>query len=363
VAHEVNNPINLIMFNVPLLEKIWHDVQPVLEERAVKEPGKKYGGLTYGFLKGNVGQLLLDMRLACDRIANIVSALKRFARQTHVADKQPVNINDAIRNASRLAQSTIVKSGIDLTLDLEENLPGLQGNLQNIEQIVLNLALNAVQAIDHDKGEIKIATRYNKKKGEVLVSVSDNGRGISPSVRDRVFDPFVTDRQAEGGTGLGLSVTYSLVKGHSGDVSFLSQEGKGTTFTVAFPTEVKEKGAKVLIVDDEKQIRDALSEALTRDRPYQVEAAGNGTEALIKFGTYRPDLLILDVFMPQMDGVRVCQTIKNEPELSGMKVIIMTGFPDRPKLKEIVDLGFVNIIEKPFDLHDFIKRVDDMLKS
>jgi len=363
VAHEINNPINLIMFNVPILKKIWHDFQPILKEHADKEPDKKYGGLAYDFLKVNLNQLFSDMDMAARRVAKIVTDLTDFARQPSVTEKGRMQMNTAVENAIRLAQTSLRESGIKVRLELGDNLPLMEGNLQSIEQIVLNLTINAVQAIDHDHGELKVMTGYQKKDGWVFVSISDNGRGIDPSIRDKLFDPFVTDKQAEGGTGLGLSITHNLVKAHDGKITFQSKQGKGTTFTVSFPTILKEKRPRILVVDDDKEIRDIITEVLTTDRPYLLDEACNGVEACIKLGTYRPDLVILDIFMQKMDGLEVCRNIKTEPELSGTKVIITTGFPDHPKLNEVAKLGFANIYSKPVKLQDLLKAVDDCLRS
>ena len=361
VAHEINNPINLIMFNIPLVHKCWNDFLPILKEDAAREPCKKYGGLTYGFLDKNFGQLLQDMDMAAKRVAKIVKDLKDFARQSNVTDKNPIHINSAVENAVRLSQTTLTNSGVHLELNLAPDLPLMEGNLQSIEQIVLNLIINAVQAIDHDHGRITIATGHQKNDGRIYVSIEDNGRGISPSVSDTLFDPFVTDKKAEAGTGLGLSVTYSLVKAHEGEITFQTQEGKGTAFIVIFPTSLKGKTAKILVVDDDELTRDMLTHALTTKRPYLVEEAVNGVEACIKLGTYHPQLLILDLLMPEMDGLEVCRAIQREPRLSDMKVLITTGFPDDPKLKEMAELGYTNLHFKPFTLVEFLKHVDEIL--
>ena len=108
-----------------------------------------------------------------------------------------------------------------------------------------------------------------------------------------------------------------------------------------------------------------LIEALTQDqkKSYLIEEATNGIEASIKLGTYRPDLLILDLFMPEMDGLEVCRIIRNEPELSDMKVIISTGYPDPAKLNEMAKLGFTNVILKPFNLPELVKEVERILAS
>ncbi|MCD4755403.1 MAG: PAS domain S-box protein [Deltaproteobacteria bacterium] len=236
VAHEINNPINLIMFNVPLLKKIWRDFQPLLKEHADKEPHTKYGGLAYDFLEGHLNQLLSDMEMAANRVAKIVTDLKGFARESSVTDKIPMEINTAVENTVRLARTTLRTSGVKVRLDLADNLPLIQGNSQSIEQILLNLVINAVQSIDHDQGELKIVTGLQNKDRTVFARVSDNGCGVDPSISDTLFDPFVTHKQDQGGTGLGLSITYNLVKAHDGEITFQSRKGNGTTFTVSLPT-------------------------------------------------------------------------------------------------------------------------------
>ena len=363
MAHEINNPINLIMYNISLFQKIWHDCLPVLNQYGGKEPGRKYGGLTYDFLEENSDRLLSDMDMAANRVAKIVSDLKNFARQSNVVDKSSMQINTAVENALRLAQTSLRKSGVELEVDLASDLPLLKGNLQNIEQIILNLVINAVQAIDHDQGVVRIATGFQHKDRRIFVSITDNGCGVAPDISDKLFDPFVTDKQAEGGTGLGLSVTYSLVSAHDGEIVFKSNKEKGTTFNVLFPTVVKEATGRILVVDDDKSIRDMLAKALTEAAPYLVEEASNGIEACIKLGTYRPDLLVLDMFMPEMDGLEVCRTIKSEPEFSDMNVMITTGFPDHQKLREVAALGFDRIHYKPFDLPDFLKTVSNIFSQ
>jgi signal transduction histidine kinase len=363
VAHEINNPINLIMYNLPLIEKVWSDLLPVLMEQKERAPLQKYGGFTYDFLEDNLSQLVADMDMAANRIAKIVSDLKNFSKQSNVAEKSTVQVNAAVKNAIRLAQTTLRKSGVRIQLDLDENLPLIEGNLQSIEQIILNIIINAIQAIDHTAGIVRIKTGFQRKGARIYLQITDNGGGISPAIADKLFLPFVTDKQVEGGTGLGLSVTYGLVQAHEGDISFETRQGKGTTFTVSLPTFLKGKAIKILIVDDDQAIREMLIEALTlnRDQPYLIEEAANGIEATIKLGTYRPDLLILDIFMPEMDGLEVCRIIKNEPELSDMQVIVSTGYPDHTKLDEMAKMGFTNVISKPFDLMDFVKKVEDIL--
>jgi signal transduction histidine kinase len=361
VAHEINNPINLIMYNLPLLQKVWMDFLPVLMDQRSKAPDQKYGGFTYDFLKDNLPQLVSDMDMAANRVAKIVSDLKDFSRQSNVAEKNELQVNTAVKNALRLAQTTLRKSGVTLELQLTENLPLIEGNLQNIEQIILNIIINAIQSIDHDQGNVQIITGFQIKDGRIYIRIRDNGRGIHPDISDKIFLPFVTDKHADGGTGLGLSVTYSLIKAHDGEISFETREGLGTTFSIYLPTLLRRKAPRILVVDDDREIRQMLIEALTLDRQYLVEEAANGIEASIKLGTYRPDLLILDIFMPEMDGLEVCRIIKTEPELADMQVIITTGHPEHIKLDEVIEMGFTRIFSKPFDLWDLFKAVEGIL--
>ena len=362
VAHEINNPINLIMFNLPLLQKIWRDFQPVLERVSNADPDAQYGGLTYKFLQNNLPQMIADMDAAAKRVVNIVNGLKSFSRKTSPSEVQSLDINTAVKNAVKLIQITSRKSGIELIVTPGDDLPMIKGNLQNIEQIIMNLAINAIQSIDHDHGRVEISTGYAIQEGDIYIKVSDNGQGINPEIADKIFNPFVTDKQLVGGTGLGLSVTYGLVKDHGGHISFKSNRGKGTVFTVRIAVRPKPEPQRILVADDDPAIRRMIVKTLSRLDNCIFEQAVNGIEALIKLGTFRPDLLILDVLMPEMDGLEVCRTIKKEPELSAMDVIIISGFLKDPRIKKVAGLGFTNMVQKPLAINSFRESVFAMLE-
>ncbi len=363
VAHEINNPINLILFNLPLLEKMWHDLMPVLESHITKAPEKKLGGLMPTFVKENLPRLISDMEMAANRVARIVSGLKGFSSKSNPAEKRDIDANKAVNNAVRLAAATIKTSKTVMEMDLASDLPLLHANLQNLEQIVLNLIINALESIRHDHGKVCIATRFIAKDKSIIIEVSDNGRGVNPKVAEKIFDPFVTDRQTAGGTGLGLSVTYNLVKAHDGDISFRTKPGQGTTFVIALPTGPKQKPYNIMVVDDDSDFREMILRALIRNTNCLVEDFANGAEALIRMGSYPPDLLILDMFMPEMDGLGVCRAIKNELGLDLMKVIIVTGFPDHPNLYEAACMGFGQILTKPLAIEEFIHIVNENLNG
>jgi PAS domain S-box-containing protein len=361
VAHEINNPISLIMFNIPLLRSVWHDCIPFLEKNAKTNPDKKYGGLTYDFLIENMDQLINDMDMAAKRVESIVSRLKNFSRKSSFIDKSEMLINDAVNNSLRLAQSTLEKSKVAIRLDLSEEVPRFKGHLHSIEQIILNLIINAIEAIDHDHGEIIISTGYNKTDNIIYLSVQDNGKGMEQSDLKKIFDPFYTRKQTKGGTGLGLSVSYSLVKAHNGEFICTSKEGEGTLFTVNLPVSHKEKPIRVLIADDDPAIQDLIDRTLTKAGNYIIKKASNGTEVLVNLGIFLPDLLILDLFMPRMNGLEVCRTLIKEEKLSKMKVLIITGSPESEELKKIQEIGFHHILTKPFKPNNLVKYVDNIL--
>ncbi len=236
VAHEINNPINKIMFDIPLLQKIWSDVIPILEEQVDKNPDKKYGGLTCDFIKENLPQLMSDIEMATKRVVRTVNNLKSFTKRSSITDKSEMELNTAVHNALRLIETTLKKSNISLELNLTKKSPMIEGNLQSIEQIIMNIAINAIQAIDHSGGIIRITTKLQRKNRRAFISISDNGNGVDQAIIGKLFDPFVTTRQAEGGTGLGLPITYNLVEAHGGEIAFTSKKGVGTTFTITFPS-------------------------------------------------------------------------------------------------------------------------------
>jgi CheY-like chemotaxis protein len=119
----------------------------------------------------------------------------------------------------------------------------------------------------------------------------------------------------------------------------------------------------ILVVDDDARFRKMLTDVLRENLPYTVEEAANGIEASIRIGSRPPDLMIIDIFMPEMDGLELCKVIKKDPNLANLKVIIMTGFPGHDKVKQLASMGYTNILNKPFDMKAFLQTVDHLLKS
>jgi PAS domain S-box-containing protein len=356
VAHEINNPTNLIMLNIHLFKDLWQDLRPLIIQEAGHNPERKFGGLPATYLEENLHLLIDDTEMAVSRIAEIVKSLKEFYRRSSITDMVSVDINAAVENALTLTRTMLKKSGIELQTDLATDLPQINANLQSVEQILMNMIINAAEAIEHADGRIDVRTARDGKN-RIQVTVSDNGKGIAREILDRLFDPFVTDKQDSGGTGLGLSVTYSLVQAHAGRIRFRNRASGGAEFSVSFPATARSKAPRILVVDDDKVFSELISQALERENAYQVEVAANGVAACARLGDFKPDVVILDVFMPEVDGVEVCRTIKNDPLFADMDVIVVTGLPEHPKITEIQQMGFTTVFAKPLQIAEFLTTV------
>ena len=225
---------------------------------------------------------------------------------------------------------------------------------------MINLVQNACQALPDRSRAVKVSTEFDSTAESAVLTVSDEGEGIEPSILSRVMDPFITTRRSSGGTGLGLSIVSNIVKEHSGEVTIRSRPGEGSTFVVTLPLKTAVPRTKILVADDDAGMRKAVTRILGRNKLYSLKAASNGMDACLKMSTYRPRLLLLDINMPEMDGREVCNWIQSSPSLSTMRVIIVTGHPGSPELDEIRALGFVHVLAKPFtpqELEEVVRAV------
>lgn len=350
VAHEINNPVHLILLNTPLIMKIWEDIRPLIASRSTEVPeSTTYGGLTAKFVNEHMGQLMADVDLAARHISKIIDDMKRFSKQPDVMDMKKGSIHEALRNALRLIRPSLKKNDVTLDVRLCADMPLISCNLHAVEELILNLVLNAVQALGKSGGRVVVSTGVDQDCG-VFIQVADDGPGIPREIIGNIFDPFATSRHSEGGTGLGLSIAYNLVQAHKGYIDFESEPETGTQFTVWLPTDTRDQRCKILVVDDDVMIRDLLNAVLEKEGGFKVVTASNGVEACIKLGSFSPDLVILDLFMPEMDGLEVCREISRQPSLAGMKVIITTAMPHDVKITEAGKLGFSQICPKPIDI-------------
>lgn len=363
VAHEINNPISLIMFNLPIVRRVWQDVFPLIDLSDDRMARRKFGGFTLAYLHDHFVQLMDDMDMAANRVSKIVKDLKHFSRRSRVSEKEPFAVNEAVSNAVRLAQTTLQKSGVALALDLDDNLPPVYGNLPSIEQIALNILINAIQAIDHPKGQVGIKTGRKSDDDSIFIAVSDNGRGVPADMAAKMFDPFVTDKQDRGGSGLGLAVSDSLAQAHEGRITYAPAGEQGSVFTVWLPSVHQQDLVEVLVVDDDAAVRQLIVQLLSRSGRYRVKEAATGIDGLLRIGTTTPDLLILDLEMPGMKGLDVCRAVQQNEQLADMKVLITTGHPNHPDLEEIRAMGYTDCYIKPVRVESFRSVVNAMMAS
>ncbi len=243
VAHEINNPNGLIQLSLPQLSKSWQDVEPILEEHYRRQGDFKLGWFDYSRMREEIPQMLDEMLDSSNRIKRIVEDLKDFARRNDSGYNDPVDMNQVVQAALRLVDNQLRKSTDRLTVDLAADLPRFRGNGHRIEQVVVNLILNACQALSSSRQAIRLRTGAELEDGMVCLEVADEGCGVAPDQLERMTDPFFTTRREEGGTGLGLSVSEGIVKDHKGRLEFRSEPGQGMQVRLLLPIYREEKDA------------------------------------------------------------------------------------------------------------------------
>ena len=235
VAHEINNPNGLILLNMPILKEVYQDSEEFLEDRYRQQGDFTLGGLPYSRMRDEVPHLLEEMQEGANRIKRIVEELKDFARQDTSAATDIVEFNSVVQAAVRLIDSSLRSATTRFEAHYADGLPPILGNAQRIEQVVVNLLLNACHALPDTQHGIFLTTSCDHASGAVLCTVVDEGCGIAPEHLARLTDPFFTTRRESGGTGLGLSVSATIVKEHNGTLEFVSTLGSGTTVTLTLP--------------------------------------------------------------------------------------------------------------------------------
>ena len=235
VAHEINNPTGLLLLNLPLVTDVWREAQPLLEQHYHQQGEFILGGLPYSRVRGELPTILEEMMVSANRIKFIVEDLKDFARHDAMADDEPTNINAVVAAAIRLVDASIRRATHLFLVHYDPQVPVIYANPRRIEQIVINLIVNACQALTNLGQKIEVVTAYHKPSNRVLVKVIDEGCGIETADINRLTDPFFTTKREYGGTGLGLSVSAGIAKAYGGRLLFSSEVGRGTEATLELP--------------------------------------------------------------------------------------------------------------------------------
>lgn len=235
VAHEINNPNNLITLNAGLLTRFWECFAPVVQVHADEVDARQLGGLTMQEALGKFQGLIEGIEGGAVRIKRIVGDLRNFARADSGLLNETVSVPSMIDAAVAIVHNLVKNSTDHFSVVHEPNLPAVRGNTQKLEQVLINLITNACHALENKDGAIEVAATYEAEQRHVTVTVSDTGSGIPAALLKKVMDPFYTSKRERGGTGLGLSVSYSIVNEHGGTLTIESEEGTGTTVRIALP--------------------------------------------------------------------------------------------------------------------------------
>lgn len=236
VAHEVNNPCSLLLLNLPVLKEAYQDMEELLEAQ-YQEHGDFYlAGLTYSRMREEMPVMLDDMLTSANRIRRIVDDLRDFARQGPTELSETVDLNQVVATVIRLVDNTIRQSSNHIKVHYAQDSPCFSGNAQRIEQVIINLIVNACQALTSPEQGISIKTEYSMQSMELCLEIRDQGCGIEPHHLSSLKDPFFTTKREQGGIGLGLSVSASIVQEHGGRLIYESELGKGTRAQLFLPT-------------------------------------------------------------------------------------------------------------------------------
>ncbi len=328
---------------------------------------------------------LLQVEKAAQRGAGLIRQLLMFSRKTEVR-KQPLNLNDTVRRMHNFLERTIPKM-IRIDLQLARNLPSVNADANQMEQVLMNLALNARDAMQ-DGGTILIRTERTDKKPEfvgeknefpsgpyVMLTFSDSGAGMDRETREHAFEPFFTTKETGKGSGLGLASVYGIVQSHGGSVACESEPGAGATFKICLPalTDQKtealtepalrgspEEDETVLLVDDEEPIRELGRQVLSRFG-YTVITATDGESALDLVERNDPpvDLVILDIVMPGMGGIKCLQKLLERNEK--MRVLVASGYTGGEGMHNVLPPGAKGFIHKPYHVEEMLEAVRSAL--
>jgi PAS domain S-box-containing protein len=233
VAHEINNPNQVVLMNARVLAHAWGDVVEILDTYAQERETVSLAGLPYTEMRNTIPALLHGVYDGARRIERIIADLKDFARPRTLGAETGFQVNEAVHRALRLLAHLIKQRTDHFDVDLAQALPLVQGNAQQAEQVVVNLLTNALEALPDRTHGVTVTTAFDAAQRRVMLVVQDEGIGIPPEHLARLCDPFFTTKHASGGTGLGLAITASLVRVHGGELTFTSALGKGTRASVA----------------------------------------------------------------------------------------------------------------------------------
>ena len=295
-----------------------------------------------------------------DRMAKIVRNLLFFARQ-RPPERGAVRLQVVIEQTLALRINQLSLSGITVETEFAPDLPEITGDAQQLEQVFLNLLLNAEQAIleARSQGRITIRTRMREDHAAICAEIVDDGPGIAPGSQSRIFEPFFTTKSPGSGTGLGLSVSYGIIEEHGGRLSVQSRPGE-TIFTIELPitrppattdrvasppAAASGTGRLALVVEDEPHVLDLIV-TLLKEQGWKVDVAPGGRTGLVAAKQRRYDLIISDIKMPDGDGQTFFRDVKAHDAALARRFIFITGDTANPEAWAFLEDSHVPVIEE-----------------
>jgi GAF domain-containing protein/ActR/RegA family two-component response regulator/anti-sigma regulatory factor (Ser/Thr protein kinase) len=354
VAHDFNNVLAVILGNIQLLlHQLNHlGLEEVRERLKTIEQSSKDG-------------------------AETVRRIQEFTGKRRDKEFSSLSMNELITDVVNITQprwkDQTQKKGIQIALSQKlGKIPLMLGNPSELREVLTNIIFNAVDAMPHG-GQITISTQCQTDDW-VEVRIADTGIGMTEEVKKRVFDPFFTTKGVTN-SGLGMSVSYGIVKRHGGEILIETESGKGTTFILHLPTgygeeKVEEKvlkrkpveevrSARILVIDDEESVRKILSQML-KAKGYEVVVASDGEEGIEKFKKEKFDLVLTDLGMPRISGWEVGKTLKRiEPKVP---VAMITGWGVELNKEKMNESGIDLIVPKPFNFDQVIQLVSEAME-
>lgn len=349
ITHEINNPLTSIIAFAQMMTKM--DVPENMREAVeVVNDGAK-------------------------RVAGIVEKLLTFARRNK-PEKEYVDVNSIVANTLEMRLYEMRTKNIEVTSQFASDLPRTMANVGQLQQVFLNIIINAEQAMAEVHGRGKLFVKTERIDNSIRVSIADDGPGIAKGNIDKIFDPFFTTKGSVGGTGLGLSVSYGIIKEHGGKIYAESTSCKGATLFVELPIiaettrlEMAEPSsketekitrAKILVVDDEPHICRALDRLLTQEG-HKVETVSNAQTALRRLNISEYDLILLDIRMPGMNGIEFYNRMKEMNSSLQQRVVCITGDVISTENKAFLDKAGIPCLAKPFSADELMGQVKSVL--
>ncbi len=367
VAHEINNPLAVIMSNLEFAMLYLFASRPELGPSLTES-----SDLTR--LRAQIGEPLKDAREAAERVRDIVRDLKLFSRSSD--EVGPVDVQRTLESSLRMAWNEI-RHRARLVKDYSE-VPPVEANESKLGQVFVNLLVNAAQAMpegDAEHNVIRVTTRVDPSS-RVLIEVHDSGMGIPPENLSRIFDPFFTTKPIGAGTGLGLAICHRIVDAFGGDIRVKSTLGRGTSFQVllprsrpyAFEKAVSRTGAaearrrgKVLIVDDEAAFGVIVRRVLSPEHDVTAVTSAAGALEVVRAG-HRFDVILCDLMMPQMTGMDLHAELSRLAPDQAARMVFLTGGAFTAGARAFLDEVPNQRIEKPFDNESLHALVNERVR-